>query len=122
MKELSVVVSLIKKVWSDPLNSELPAKKIDVSKYKELSRKIPDKYLNIEEVYSKNELGSIWVNFEPYLNKYKIFPFLSTIGETVICIGYGEENIGKIYYFDFDFGCQPIDESLDEFIIKLVEK
>jgi len=121
MKELSDIEHLIEGVWEEPLYSELSSKKVDVLIYSELSQQIPDKYLVIEEVFPKDELEDIWDNFESYLNEYQIFPFLGTLGESVICIGYGDTNKGKLFYFDFDFGSFQLDnDDLDSFLGKLV--
>lgn len=122
MKDLTAIKHLLEKVWTPPLCTDLLSKKIDVSNYKELSKQIPDQFLLIEEIFPKDELEEIWGDFESYLDEYKIFPFMGTLGETVICIGYGESNKGKIFYFDFDFGCFPLsDDSLDDFMEKLIE-
>jgi hypothetical protein len=57
--------------------------------------------------------------FLPYTNEYNVVPFAEIYGNTVICVGSGEDNLGRIYYFDFDFGCIELDSSLSEFISKL---
>ncbi|TNZ29771.1 SMI1/KNR4 family protein, partial [Vibrio parahaemolyticus] len=54
-----------------------------VSLYGTLSKKIPDKFIIIEEVFPKDELEDIWSNYEEYLDEYLIFPFLGTLGEAV---------------------------------------
>jgi hypothetical protein len=121
MKDLSEIKRLIEGVWQEPLCSELLSKKMDVSIYSGLSKHIPDKHIIIEEVFPKDELEDIWSNFETYLSEYQIFPFLGTLGEAVICVGYGDTNKGKLFYFDFDFGSfQLDDDGLEGFLGKLV--
>jgi hypothetical protein len=63
----------------------------------------------------------MWKNLDPYLGEYQIFPFLGTLGDALICMGYGDLNKGKIFYFDFDFGCFELNgDELQEFLEKLV--
>lgn len=121
MKDLSEIEHLIEDVWQEPLHSELLSRKMDVSIYSGLSQQIPDKHVTIEEVFPKSELEDIWSNFEAHLSEYQIFPFLGTLGEAVICVGYGDNNKGKLFYFDFDFGSFQLDnDDLEGFIGKLV--
>lgn len=122
MNEYIIVQNLIGKISDTPLCKELLTKKLDVSLYENLKNKIPDEYLYIEEIFPKDEIESIWNNFKPYLQDIRIFPFIGTLGEGTICIGYDEKNYGKIYYFDFDFGCFFLEDCLDDFINKLVQK
>jgi len=105
-----------------PLKEELVTKKIDVSLYSSLKQALPDSYLCIEEVFPKDEIEDIWSNFKPYLQEFQIFPIMETLGEGVICIGYDETNKGNIYYFDFDFGCFLLENSLESFISALKDK
>lgn len=110
----------IKEIWEEPLFTTLTEKKLNTSKYKELRKEIPDDFITIEEVFPKEEIEEIWDNYKPYLSEDEIFPFLGTLGEAVICIGYGKENKGKIFYFDFDFGKIQLDhDNLSAFIEKL---
>ncbi|OEE51393.1 hypothetical protein A1OS_22755 [Enterovibrio norvegicus] len=121
MNDLLNIKSLIEGIWKEPTCSELTSKKMDVSTYSKLGEKIPDKFIEIEEVFPKDELEGIWSNYEGYLSEYKVFPFLGTLGEAVICIGYDDSNKGKVYYFDFDFGIFELDgDELEEFIRKLI--
>jgi len=117
-----MIQKLIEKIWKAPLSQEILTKKVDVSLYNELKSKIPDEYVYLEEIFPEDEIQEIWDNYKLYLQEYKIFPFIGTLGESVICIGYDEENFGKIYYFDFDFGCFLLEENLDDFLKKLVTK
>lgn len=122
MINLSDIESLISCIWEEPIFSKITSKKIDVSIYDNLSKKIPDKFIVIEEVFPKDESEDIWSNYEAYLSEHQIFPFLGTLGEAVICIGYGDANKGKIYYFDFDFGYFELEgDGLKEFLEKLIE-
>lgn len=121
MEDISSIKHLIEEIWIEPLCTDILSKKVDVSIYSGLSKQIPDQYLIIEEVFPEDELGDIWGNFEPYLSEHEIFPFLGTLGEAVICIGFSKINKGKIFYFDFDFGCIPFDNDLlSDFLGKLV--
>jgi hypothetical protein len=124
MSELSQVIEpFLSDVWREPLITQILSKKIDTSIYSTLREGIPDEFVFIEEVFPKNELGEIWDNYKQYLSEDKIYPFLGTMGDAVICIGYGEENLGKIFYFDFDFGALILDDDdLPSFLEKLVEK
>lgn len=96
-------------------------KKIDVLLYKELTQKIPDRTILIKEVFPHDEVEGIYENYKPYISQFDAFPFLGTLGDAVVCIGFGQANKGKIFYFDFDFGCFCLDQSLDEFLLKLVD-
>ncbi|MFG6177467.1 hypothetical protein ACGTN6_09505 [Halomonas sp. THAF12] len=123
MKQPSNITTMARKIWKEPLHTELSKKYIDVSFYRELKNNIPDSAIALEEVFPMSELEEIWENFKPYLEPHKIFPLIGTLGETVICIGYGKENREKIYYFDFDFGKIPLNnDNLDDFIEKLKTK
>jgi len=122
MNEYTIIQKLIEKIWRAPLSKEILTKKIDVSLYENLKSKIPDKYIFLEEIFPEEEIETIWDSYKSYLQEDKIFPFIGTLGESVICIGYDEQNYGKIYYFDFDFGCFLLEEKLDVFINKLVDK
>lgn len=120
MKDLSHVVAMIDRVWEEPLRGKVPHCYIDVSLYNNLKSEIPDNVVVLEEVFPENELDDIWENFKPYLESHKIFPFIGVLGGAVICIGYGENNSGEIFYFDFDFGKIPLDgDDLNSFLKKL---
>jgi len=62
----------LKEIWREPLHKELIAKKLDVSTYETLNGAIPDKYLNIDEVFPEDEIDEIWNNFKPYLQEHNI--------------------------------------------------
>jgi hypothetical protein len=122
MNEYTIIQKLIEKVWKAPLCQNVLTKKVDLSLYKEFEKKVPDEYVYLEEVFPEDEIEEIWDNYKSYLQEHKIFPFIGTLGESVICIGYDEQNYGKIYYFDFDFGYFLLEENLDAFVKKLVNK
>ena len=122
MNEQTIIKKLIAEVWKALLDQNILNKKVDISLYEKLKREIPDKYVYLEEIFPEDEIEEIWNNYKPYLQEHKIFPFIGTLGETVICIGYDERNYGKIYYFDFDFGCFFLEENLDNFVKKLIKK
>ncbi|WP_282130871.1 SMI1/KNR4 family protein [Pseudoalteromonas aliena] len=120
MTEIKSIKHIIKRVWREPECTLLLSSQVDTTLYSELSKEIPDKYLAIEEVFCDEELDDIWESFKGYLSEYEVFPFLGLFGGAVICVGYGENNIGKIFYFDFDFGCLQFDsDDLNQFISKL---
>jgi hypothetical protein len=102
-----------------PIFSEITFKKMDVSIYNNLSQQIPDKFVVIKEIFPKNELEEIWRNYESHLSDLQIFPFLGTLGEAIICVGYGDRNKGKIFYFDFG-GFELEGDKLEEFLGKLI--
>jgi len=116
------IKNLLARVWENSVKDSLPTKKVAVSSYSELSSNIPDSSIAIEEVFLQEDLEEIWNNYETYLGEFEVFPFLGTLGEAVICIGYGEDNKGQIFYFDFDFGCFPMDESLEIFLSRLQDE
>jgi hypothetical protein len=115
------IKELLSDVWNAPTQKKLLSKKLDVANYEELRRGVPDKVIIIKEVFPKDQLEEIWTNYVQYLGDYEIAPFLGTFGETVICIGYGATNRGKIYCYDFDFGCFPLNDDLTEFLSKLID-
>ncbi|KMT65160.1 hypothetical protein [Catenovulum maritimum] len=120
MNNVSDIEKLIEDIWKEPIFSRITTKKLDTSFYSELSKQIPDKFIVIEEVFLRDELENIWESYQAHLSEYEIFPFLGTLGEAVICIGYGEINRGKVYYFDFDFGCFELEgDRLEDFFSKL---
>ena len=121
MIDLADIECLIECIWEEPIFSEITSKKMDVSIYNNLSQQIPDKFVVIEEIFPKDELEEIWSNYEAHLSELQIFPFLGTLGEAVICVGYGDRNKGKIFYFDFDFGGFELDDdNLEMFLGKLI--
>lgn len=121
MSDAFDVYNLLDSIWDEPLLSGVTFKKIDISKYPDVSREIPDRFVLIKRVFSKSELVDMWGNLESCLGGYQIFPFLGTLGDAIICIGYGCLNKGRIFYFDFDFGCFELNgDELQEFLGKLV--
>lgn len=122
MEYQEIFLGLLEKIWEEPLNSNILSRRINVSNYCELEKEIPDQFILIEEVFPENDINDIFLNYKPYIGELEILPFLGTLGEATICIGFGKLNKGKIFYFDFDFGCFSLDDSLDEFIAKLESK
>lgn len=96
-------------------------KKINVSLYQELAHRIPDDVILIREIFPHDEIEVIYENYKLYLSQFEIFPYLGTLGDAVICIGFGQANKGNIYYFDFDFGDFYLDKNLEEFCSKLLD-
>lgn len=113
------IKNLLSSLWKTCTGSYVIGRKVDVAKYPALSKAIPDKWLEISEVFLENEIDEIWDSFAPYTEEYGVRPILGIYNNTVIGIGYFENNFGKIYYFDFDFGCFELENTLDEFIGKL---
>lgn len=97
----------------------LVGKTIDVSQYPLLRLAIPDQTLQIEEIFPVSEVEAILESFAPYIAEYSIKPFGEIYGNTILCLGTSEENRGKVYYFDFDFGCFELAPSLGDFIHRL---
>ncbi|MGF1723165.1 SMI1/KNR4 family protein [Photobacterium nomapromontoriensis] len=121
MEKMQDIKSLISDVWCEPLCTEILTKKIDVSIYSKLNENIPDDFLIIEDIFFEDDFENILSSFGEYLSEDNLFPFLGLLGEAIICIGFGCENRGDIFYFDFDFGCIQIgDDDLINFINKLV--
>lgn len=110
---------ILLKAWG--CRSELLSSYIDVSRYERLNNLIPDEVITIEDVFSLDDIKGFYL--EPYFTELEIIPFIGTLCDPVICIGYGEGNVGKIFYFDFDFGCIPFgDDDLDTFMMYLRSK
>ncbi len=113
------IKNLISCLWQNGSETIFVGQFIDVKRYEILKKEIPDKWLQITEIFSRNEIDNISEYFAPYTNEYNIKPFAEIYANTVICVGSREDNFGKINYFDFDFGCIELDSSLSEFISKL---
>lgn len=90
-------------------------KKLNCSSYLNLSNEIPDKYLIIEECFINDSLLEVEVNYHQFLGEYYVYPILEILGGNVICIGYGKDNDGIIYYHDFDFGFFELNKDLRGF-------
>ena len=95
--------------------SALKGQTIDVSKFPSLESEIPDENLEISQIFPDSELDKIWDNFRPYTSGFDIKPFAEIYGNTTLCLGCSESNLGRVYYFDFDFGCIEMCGSLPEF-------
>ena len=122
MQGIEIVAKLLNGIWVSPIFEKIIFMKIDVNEYPELKSKIPDNMILIQEIFPKDELEHIFCNFKPYLEGRNICPFLGTLGEAVICIGFDQKNKGKIFYFDLDFGCFQLgNDNLTEFLSKLIE-
>lgn len=53
---------------------------------------------------------------DPEYNDERILAFGETLGASLICIGVGKENYGKVYVYDGDFGATKLSESFKDFI------
>ena len=121
MEELSKAINIICGVLEISEGLNLVGKKIDVNKYSTLRDTIPDRFVQIDEVFPQSELPQIWEGYKDYLIEDEVFPFAGTLGDAVICIGYGIGNKMAIYYFDFDFGLvQMNSDDLYDFLEGLV--
>lgn len=107
-------------LWKTSFDPPLVSRKIDVSKYPVLSAAIPDRQLEISEVFPAEELEEIWRYFSPYTDIYHISPIIESYGNVVIAIGNSDKNFGLIYLFDSDFGCFELEKSLNAFINNVV--
>lgn len=115
--------------YIDKLRSydDLFSKEVDLSKYPEVEESTCGGELQISEELFDTDLDEIYLRFKPYFddinisNQPHIVPVLQSYGNTYICLGFNEENLGFVYYFDFDFGCFLLDKSLDSFLSKLVD-
>lgn len=106
---------------------DLFSKEVDLSKYPEVEDSTCGGELQISEDLFNNDLDEIYLKFKPYFdnvdisNESKIVPVIQSYGNTYICLGFDKQNLGFVYYFDFDFGCFLLDTSLDSFLSKLVD-
>lgn len=113
------IESLLSNAWL--YNAKLLSSYIDLSLYEKLRQEIPDPTITIEHVFLLEEIKAF--NLEPYFTELEIVPFIGTLSDTVICIGYGNSNKDRIFYFDFDFGCIPFgSDNLNQFINNLSYK
>ncbi len=95
-------------------------KRIDVSLYPALAKEIPDDTLIIESVFEGKELDKVKEYCAPYISEYGVSAFSETLGDMLLCVGIENKNKGYIYYFDMDFGCFELDESIEKFVSKLI--
>lgn len=107
---MNEIRSMLGEIWVDNNEDLILSKVINVTSYKQLNESIPDDELLIEEVIQFDDLCDVWASYSVYIDKLEIMPFLISYGNVVICIGFGSHNKGKIFYFDFDFGCIPFDD------------
>lgn len=91
-------------------------KYIDITQYKDMSESIPDRKLEIVEIIPPNEVGVIRERYEPYLEGIDANPIATTLGDEMIFIGDGEENKGRVYYVDLEFGVFKLHNSISEFL------
>ncbi len=110
---------LIQSLWTNHSMREIGNMMVDVCLYPSLRAGIPDKYIYLENIFNENEIDEISELFKPYVTEYEIIPVIAGYGNQTICIGYGESNFGKVYYFDFDFGIFNLGCSITEFISAL---
>jgi hypothetical protein len=107
-------------IYLNPLElTEAKGKKVKVELYPEMKNEIPDKYLLIESMISKERFKEVLEFCKPILEGLSVFALFDILGGNLICIGYSEENLGFVYYFDFDFGIFKLDDSIAEFIGKI---
>lgn len=95
-------------------------KHIDVSLYSNLSASFPDRKLAITEVIPEEEKQEILGRYIPHLEGINAEPLAVTLGDEMLFVGSGDNNMGKIYYIDIEFGVFPLDKTLQVFIEKLV--
>ena len=122
MNQPEIIKSELQIVWETETSNKLESQKIDTSLYKNLAAEIPDKYIHIVEVFSEEKIKDVLENYNDELNKYSVVPFLSTLGATVICIGFGEGNKGRVSLHDYDFGHYELEQTLQAFLNKLVSQ
>jgi len=122
MNQSEILKSLLQIVWETETSKKLETQKVDTSLYEKLAAEIPDKYIHIEDVFSEEKIKEILGNYNDELNKFNVVPFLGTLGATVICIGTGEGNKGKVSLHDYDFGHYELEQTLQTFLNKLVSK
>ena len=96
-------------------NTDIVGKFIDVSLYRELAEKIPDRNLEIIEQIPQKDKEQIVNAYKPYLNGIELSPFAVTLGDNVLFTN----SVGTVYYVDFDFGVFDMGRSLDEFVVEL---
>ncbi|MBB3139852.1 SMI1/KNR4 family protein [Halomonas organivorans] len=95
--------------------SSLEGKSFQTRLFDSLEKAIPDSNLEIMEVFSIEKLEIIWENFHLYTSQSGIAPVAEFYGNMVLCLGCESKNLGKVCYFDFDFGCIELSDSLSEF-------
>ena len=123
MKILEKIKEYVNKLRS---YDDLFSKEVDLSKYPEVENSTCGGEVQILEGLFDNDLDEIYLTFKPYFDNEEIsdesniVPILQSYGNTYICLGFDKENLGFVYYFDFDFGCFLLDKSLDSFLSKLV--
>lgn len=106
---------LIQSYWTNDFIKEIENMMVDVSLYPSLKAGIPDKFIYLENIFQENEIGEISGKLKSHIVEYEIIPIIAGYGNQTICIGYGKNNFGNVYYFDFDFGAFNLGCSLSEF-------
>lgn len=103
----------------------LTSKILVLNKYPQVEAATCGGEVPIFEVFDLTEIDNIYVRFKPYLDnpdvssESQMIPVIGGIGNTYICLGFGQENRGFVYYFDCDFGTFLLDENVDSFLSKL---
>src|SRR5688572_22217275 len=62
-----------------------------------------DQELSIHRFMSLAEMQGAWNNLkgDTLFSEEKLLPFAETLGSPMICIGFGNENYGQVYVFDY---------------------
>jgi hypothetical protein len=119
----SKVIGILENVWKIDKVESFVSKRFLTSSHSELASAIPDEEIEIEEVFGKDEIGAIWSNYKPYLLEHNVIPFMCALGgNNVFCIGASDENLGNVYYYDFDFGIFMVNDNIMSFLSSLKEK
>jgi hypothetical protein len=114
--EKQIVVEIL---WRQLLESAV-GKRVNVSLYPTLREAIPDKYLVIQEAVRYEQADITFERVRQYIYDYAVYPILVILGGNILCIGISKENVGAIFYYDFDFGLFEIANSLNELIGQLI--
>lgn len=74
----------------------------------------------LDEIYPLSQLDIIYNIFyvdciDVDVPKERIFPFATTNGSTLICLGLGSANFGKVFLWDGDFGITNHSKSIAHF-------
>ncbi|AMF97034.1 hypothetical protein AAIA71_05825 [Vibrio harveyi] len=104
---------------------DLTEKELLLSNYPHVEEATCGGEVPMSEVFDVDDIEDIYMRFKPYLdnpeisNASDIAPVIEGLGNAYVCLGFGSENKGFVYYLDFDFGCFLLDKNLDTFLSKL---